>query len=46
MDVLFAMHDCALGISPVPSYSGVKEFVATASIVPLQALWEDVEGKL
>ena len=24
-DVLFVMHDCVLGISPVTSYSGVKD---------------------
>ena len=24
MDVVFAIHDCALGISPVTSYSGVN----------------------
>ena len=28
-DVLFAMHDCALGISPVTSYSGVKKSFCT-----------------
>ena len=25
MDVLYAMHDCALGISPVTSFSGAKK---------------------
>ena len=25
VDVLCAMHDCALGFSPVTSYSGVKK---------------------
>ena len=24
MDALYAIHDCAVGISPVTSYSGVK----------------------
>ena len=28
-EVLFAIHDCALGISPVTSYSGVKTYLAT-----------------
>ena len=27
MDVLYAIHDCALGLSPVTSYSGVKRYI-------------------
>ena len=32
MDILYAMHDCALGISPVTSYSGVKQGVDTVLV--------------
>ena len=27
MDALCALHDCAMGISPVTSYSGVKDII-------------------
>ena len=32
-DALCAIHDCALGISPVTSYSGVKSIYERAAIV-------------
>ena len=33
MDVLYAIHDCALGISPVTSYSAVKDIIETLTVV-------------
>ena len=33
MDALCALHDCALGFSPVTSYSGVKGTVACSVVV-------------
>ena len=32
MDVLYAIHDCAWGISPVTSYSGVKDHSVVTSV--------------
>ena len=44
MDALFALLDCALGISPVTSYSGVRSLTACTihGSAPLQHVAEEV----